>query len=355
MFEKKWNIVGDNMKKYEVLENLVKFNTIEDKENKEINDYIETVLKEYNFKTELKDKVLVMSIGNEKRIGFLGHTDTVNISGDWNTDPFKLEVIDNNIYGLGVCDMKGGLAAIIDAVREIDFTKLRYGIRLYFTYNEEINFGGIYQLVNNKEKFPNVMIYGEPTDNIPLIGSKGLLEFELNFNGKKAHASEPNKGKSANINAIKLTNELNNYYEENIKVETNNKYEIPYTTMNIGIINGGIEKNSVPDKCFVTLDFRPISIEHSDKIINKIDELSKEYDCTYKIFERVDPFYNEVDFIDIKETSNFITEASLVKNSNNIILGLGPVNPHQINEHISEDSYKKLVEQYKELIEKICK
>ena len=66
-------------------------------------------------------------------------------------------------------------------------------------------------------------------------------------------------------------------------------------------------------------------------------------------------YVNEIDGIDSEKTSNFITETSLIKNKNRIILGLGPVTAHEMNEHITEGSYKKLVEQYKKFIVKYCK
>ena len=78
------------MEKYEILKDLIKFNTIKDKENKEIIDYIENYLKKLNFKTEFKSKVLIMSIGENPKLGFLGHTDTVEYIEGWNTSPFEL-------------------------------------------------------------------------------------------------------------------------------------------------------------------------------------------------------------------------------------------------------------------------
>ena len=90
--------------------------------------------------------------------------------------------------------MKGGIAAILDAVSKIDLNKLKYGIKLYFTYDEEIGFCGVYDIVDSKETFPEYMIFGEPTNNEMLVGSKGLLEYELNFIGLKAHSSNPRKG-----------------------------------------------------------------------------------------------------------------------------------------------------------------
>ena len=83
------------LKKYQILKDLVSFDTINDKENKKIIDYIETYLMGLGFKTELKTKVLVMSIGNNPKLGFMGHTDTVEYI-DGFENPFKLTEKKNN-------------------------------------------------------------------------------------------------------------------------------------------------------------------------------------------------------------------------------------------------------------------
>ena len=253
------------MEKYKILKDLIGFNTIQDKENQEIINYIEKYLTNLNFKTEYKGKNLIMSIGENPKLGFLGHTDTVEYIEGWNTNPFELTNIENKLYGLGACDMKGGVAAMLQAVSEVDFTKLKYGIKLYFTYDEEIGFGGIYDIVASNEKFPQTMIFGEPTNNEILVGSKGLLVYELKFNGIKAHSSNPPKGKSANINAVKFLSELECFYNEEIKPFEEPNYEVPYTTMNVGIINGGSALNSVAANCDVGIDFRIANTEHISK------------------------------------------------------------------------------------------
>lgn len=342
------------MENYKILKDLVGFNTIKDKENNEIIEYIEKYLKNIGFKTEYKGKYLIMSIGNNPKLGFLGHTDTVEYIEGWNNNPFKLTENNNNLYGLGVCDMKGGIAAILDAVSLVDFNKLKYGMKLYFTYDEEIGFGGIYDIVKKKELFPEIMIFGEPTNNEILLGSKGLLEYELTFKGKKAHSSNPEKGKSANMNAVKLLYELDDFYNKKIKPYTQSNYEVPYTTMNVGIINGGSAKNSVSANCLITIDFRIANKEHMKIIKDKIEELSLKYDCKINIIEEIEPFINECDFVDKIKTANFMTEASLVKNCTRIILGTGPVTAHEVNEYIYVESYKKLVDQYKEIILNVC-
>jgi len=342
------------MEKYKILKDLIKFNTIKDKENNEIIEYIENVLLQKGLKTEHKGKYLIMTTGKDAKLGFLGHTDTVEFIDGWETNPFELTKKENKIYGLGVCDMKGGIAAMLDAIIETDLSKLKHGIKLYFTYDEEIGFGGIYDIVKTNEEFPETMIFGEPTDNEILVGSKGLLEVDISFRGIKAHSSNPAKGKSANMNAIKFLYELYEFYNKNINKDLNENYEVPYTTMNVGLINGGSAKNSVPAKCEVTIDFRTIKSEHTALLKQKLKELSNKYDCTVSVFEEIEPFCNKVEFAKEMKTANFLTEASVVKNSKRIILGPGPVTAHEINEHITEESYDRLVKQYKNIIERIC-
>ena len=342
------------MKEYEVLSKLIKFNTIKDKENNKILNYLESYLKDMNFKTEYKDKCLIMSIGEKQKLGFLGHTDTVEYIEGWVTNPFELTKINNKLYGLGVCDMKGGIAAIIDAISKIDFSKLKYGMKLYFTYDEEIGFSGINELVNKNVKFPQLMIFGEPTNNEILVGSKGLLEYHIDFIGKKAHSSNPEKGISANLNAVKFISELNEFYEKEIKIFKEENYEIPYTTMNVGIINGGSAMNSIPASCNVKIDFRIANEKHIELIKSKVNELSEKNICKANIFDCILPFIDKKYMNEKIKTANFITEASMIKGSNRIILGPGPVAAHEINEYITEESYKKLVDQYNKIILETC-
>ena len=67
---------------------------------------------------------------------------------------------------------------------------------------------------------------------------------------------------------------------------------------------------------------------------------------------KLSPFYNKIE--NYTNTCNFITEASFL-NNNRIILGAGPITAHEVDEFITVESLTKLVEEYKELINKYCK
>lgn len=335
----------------QILKELVKFNTIKDKDNKDIINYIENILKNKKFKLEYKSKCLVMSIKEESKLGFLGHTDTVQAGDDWTKAPFELQEESGLLYGLGVCDMKGGISAILQAVIEIDWENMKNGVKLYFTYDEEIGFSGIKELIEKNEKFPQNMIIGEPTNNIKMNASKGLLEFKLNFSGISAHSSNPLQGKNAIEESVDFINELKIFYND-LKKDKNSIFDIEYTTMNIGKITGGKSINIVPNNCEILIDFRTINKKHNDLIITKINEFTKKYNGRYEIINNIKPFINKNEKI---YPTNFITEASFIESPNKYILGVGPTNPHKANEYISLESLNKLVNQYKEIIYRYCK
>ena len=363
--------MSDKENEYKILKDLVKINTIKDKGNKEIIDYLENYLLNLGFKTEYKDKALIMSIGDNPKVGFLGHTDTVDYAKDkWTKDPFDLKIEDGKIYGLGVCDMKGGIAAMLDAITQIKNEKKKLNMKVYFTYAEETTFEGMKDILEHEKNFPEIMIFGEPTNNEILVGSKGILELKLKFIGKSAHSSTPDKGISANMNAIKFINSLYNFYQKEIKLDINNSFEINYTTMNVGTIHGGTNKNSVAEECIVTIDFRTVKEEHTKKILKELEEIKKEIEqetkenkeeknikIELKITENINPFINKIPNIETK-TANFITEASLLTNEKEIkklILGPGPITAHEVYEHITEESYKKLIKKYKLLNVEYCR
>ena len=345
------------MNEVEILKNLISFNTIEDKENNKILNFIETYLKEYGFETIKKEKYLIMQLGTNVGVSFIGHSDTVELTEGWKTDPFEMTMKNGRIYGLGSCDMKGGIAGFLGAISEIDSKKLKKGIKVYITYDEEIGFNGILDVLKyekEKMKESDLFIIGEPTYNEVKVGCKGLLGIQINASGIKVHSSTPEKGKSAISNMIKVLSELEKYYFSTIKVEEDFKYEVPYTTMNIGLLNGGSAKNSVAANASSYVDFRIINNKHIDMIKEKLDRLCKKYETSYDIDIEIKSFYNDIDYISSRSTAGFMTEASFIE-GNRIILGPGPVTAHEVNEFIELESLEKVKNQYKELILKACK
>lgn len=115
---------------------------------------------------------------------------------------------------------------------------------------------------------------------------------------------------------------------------------------------GGSGINSVPDFCEFFVDFRTIDEKAEEKIVQKIESLRKKYRADVQNLNRLSAFFNPSEISN--KTCNFITEASFLK-KNCLILGAGPVTAHEVDEYIEEKSLERLVEQYRELIEKMCR
>lgn len=339
------------MELIEILKKLISFNTIKDKENDLINNFIEKYLQNLGFETQRIDKCLIAKNDDNPKIGFIGHTDTVDYN-TWDGNPFEMTIKENKIYGLGACDMKGGIAAILNALSKIDLNKNK--IALYFTYDEEIGFKGIKAL--KRTKFPRTVIIGEPTDNIPIYATKGILELSIVFNGIKTHSSTPEKGLNAIYECMDFIRTLKKYYEK-LKFDRCEEFDVPYTSMNVGMIKGGESVNSVPGKCEISIEFRISKNEHLKKIESDINRLLKKYDAIATIKNKKQPKLNLDDMTYLenisnkKKTANYLTEASFI-DSSAIIIGPGPITAHEKNEYITIESLKKSEELYIEIIKK---
>ena len=140
-----------------ILEKLVSFNTGEDNQNNEAIEWIEQYLIKYGFKCKTisekttNRKCLIAQLGENPILAFSGHLDTVKANEGWESNPFKIKIDENKIFGLGVCDMKGGIAAILKACSNVDNKKIKNGIKLYFTFDEELDFSGIKLLLKSEE------------------------------------------------------------------------------------------------------------------------------------------------------------------------------------------------------------
>lgn len=344
-----------------ILKNLIEINTINDKENEKIRTYIKSILKDKKFDFQEigtgKEKVLIAKRGTPN-IAFCCHTDTVDRSTLWTKEALKLTEDKNNYYGLGVSDMKGGIAALLETVLSLPIT---IPCMLCFTYDEEKSFRGIKELKSKDVNLPKTLIFPEPTNLIPAIANKGCIEFKVLFNGKSAHSSTPKIGDNAIYKAMRFISELQKFAKK-LQTETLKIYEVPYTTFNLSTMNGGKEINKVPDSCEITFDFRTIKKEHNDIIIKKIETLVNKYQATATIINNLNAVVTDnqeliekLEKLTKKKTVglNYVTEASFFSDKNVVILGPGPITAHQKDETIEKESYAKCQKLYREIIKLI--
>lgn len=180
----------------------------------------------------------------------IGHMDTIDVMRGWETDPFDPVIDGDKVYGLGACDMKGGLAAILETVQSIiEKNEELYGtIAVAFVSDEEVLSRGTYQLLENGLK-ADMAIMAECRFNEAAIGFRGRSSINVKVYGETGHASKyPDVGENAIINASKLAIEIE-------KLPTLVHPVLGGGTWCIRHIEGGIKNTlSVPDTCQLFVD-----------------------------------------------------------------------------------------------------
>jgi len=200
----------------------------------------------------------------EGGLGLSGHMDVVPVEGQaWSTDPFRLTIEGDRLFGRGTCDMKGFIAASVEAVAQLNLQKLRRQLVLVWTHDEEVGCQGSARLVADMASagrtLPEAMVVGEPTSFRIAHVHPGHATLQIRCTGRPAHSSRPSLG----LSAIKLGGQVLAVLGElERSLETVRGHEdvlqTPHTVMNVGRIEGGEAINIVPERCTLDVGFRPL-------------------------------------------------------------------------------------------------
>lgn len=132
-----------------------------------------------------------------RRFGLGGHTDTKPVgAGEWSTDPFRATEVDGHLYGRGVVDMKGAVAAMLLAAADIahEDPPERSALVLVLCADEEHGATWGARLLTTEHTVDlDALVIGEPagleTDWDRLhLGSRGIANFDLTVTTRQAHS-----------------------------------------------------------------------------------------------------------------------------------------------------------------------
>jgi acetylornithine deacetylase/succinyl-diaminopimelate desuccinylase-like protein len=178
------------------------------------------------------------------------HHDTVKPNSGYTRDPFKAEVSDGKLFGLGSNDAGGPLVSLIGTFLHFySEPNLKYNMVLAATAEEEISgTGGIESIWASLPPI-DFAIVGEPTLGHMAVAEKGLMVLDCVAVGKSGHAA-----REEGVNAI---------YTALTDIEWFRTYKFPKISPTLGevkmtvtIINAGSQHNVVPAECKFTVDVR---------------------------------------------------------------------------------------------------
>ena len=207
------------------------------------------------------------------KILLIGHIDTV-----FGNQASEMSLKDGKISGLGVIDMKGGIALIHKVLQEISRspgTDALENIRVVLNDDEEIGSPGsrvvLKQLAQDAKA---ILIYepGLPGGSV-ITAQAGVQWLKLTVHGRAAHAGlEPENGLNA---CLELAHKI-------IKIAKLNQYS-RHLTVNPGVIEGGSVPNTVCEKASVIIDVRYLNPSDLDGVVKKISTIQN----THSIHNRV--------------------------------------------------------------------
>ena len=200
-------------------------------------------------------------------VALSAHGDVVPAGGGWSTDPYGAEVRDGWMYGRGAAVSKSDFATYAYALRALKDcgAALAGTIELHFTYDEET--GGLTGpgwLLAEGITRPDFAVCASFSHHVT-IAHNGCLHLEVKVRGKSAHAARPDTGHDALEAATHILADLY-AHRATLAQRRSNVTGIETPTLVVGLINGGINTNVVPDEVTFRLDRRIIPEEQPDAV-----------------------------------------------------------------------------------------
>lgn len=219
------------------------------------------ILVDFGFKVRSGNGCHVAVRGNPPYITLIGHLDTVFPEGEEKKRPFS--IVGDKAYGPGVADMKGGIAVMFQALKDID----RDNIAIILNVDEEIGSPESEIVFSEFAKKTSYCLSFEPAfpDGKLVASRKGVGALLIKTHGKKGHAARIQEGANA---VVELSNKIHKIWELN-----RNFVDL---TVNPTIIKGGIKSNVTPDYAECYCNVRYYAMNEVEKFEKEIARISKE-------------------------------------------------------------------------------
>ena len=208
----------------------------------------------------------------------------------WDTDPFKATVIGDKLYGRGSADMKGYIATALVMAPQFLASKADAPLHFAFSYDEEVGCIGVRGLIKDLQDIglkTAGCIVGEPTLMQPIIAHKGTHRFRCCITGREAHSSYTTQGVNAIEYAARIIVYIRQMADRLQQLETRDyAFTVPFTTMQTGLIRGGLAANIVPKDCEFIFEARTLPGASEHKLFQEV----KDYAATLlPEMQRIEP------------------------------------------------------------------
>jgi acetylornithine deacetylase len=209
-----------------------------------------------------------------------GHTDVVPVEGQaWTKQPFALTEENGRYYGRGAADMKGFCAVAIATMLQAAKRPLKTPLHLALSYDEEIGCMGVRSLVDMLQTAPvrpRFCIVGEPTRMQVATGHKGKVALRAICMGREGHSALAPMA----LNALHLAADFVQMVralqaDVAAKGLKDGDYDVPYSTIHVGKLNGGVQVNIVPNTAVIDFEIRSVAGEDVAGLIDRLRQAAE--------------------------------------------------------------------------------
>ena len=304
-----------------------------------------------------------------------GHSDTVPFDAElWTAEPLQLREANDRWYGLGVCDMKGFFALIIEAVLPLLDQPFCQPLLILATCDEESSMSGARALADAGRPLGRAAVIGEPTGLRPVRLHKGIMMEGIEIQGQSGHSSNPAYGHSALEAMHDVMSELMTLRREWQGQYNNPLFDVPQPTLNLGCIHGGDNPNRICGQCSLEYDLRPLPGMEPDQLREAIAGRLRPVADKHQVKIDLAPLFPSVPAFDqgadgelvklaerltghAAEAVAFATEAPYLQQLGCETLVLGPGDiacAHQPDEYLDLDRIEPTVRLLRGMIEHYC-
>jgi acetylornithine deacetylase len=271
------------MQTADILARLIGFDTTSSKPNRALMDWVQGLLGGAGIAAQIIPDAsggkanLYATIGPQDRPGVMlsGHTDVVPVDGQvWTRPPFVLTESEGRYYGRGTTDMKGFVASALAAALMAARRPLATPLHLALSYDEEVGCLGVVSLIDmlaHAPHLPAMCIVGEPTGMQVATGHKGKIALRATCTGREGHSALAPMALNALHLGADFLGAVRRLQDEVAESGLQDgDYDVPYTTLHVGKMQGGVQVNIVPNSCTLDFEIRNLAGDDPQALIDRL-------------------------------------------------------------------------------------
>lgn len=338
-------------------------------------DFLESYLNDFKAiridVEDVKNLFIYKKFGEGEHLCFAGHVDVVPAGGGWDSEPYEALERDGYIYGRGTQDMKSGVAAFVQAVKEAKDFKGTLSLLLTSDEEGDATYGTVEVLKYLKENsmLPDAVVVAEPTceevfgDAIK-VGRRGSINGYVTLKGKQGHAAYPEKGiNPINLIAPRLANMAG------VDLDNGDEFFSPSKFVITDIRAGMQVTNVTPNELKMMFNVRNTTLTTQKEVREFVEKNLKGLDYELRLTQGSYPFRTDTDTKLVKNIDMSIEKVTGIKPKHSTaggtsdarfiaplgidVIEFGVINDtiHAVNERTSIKEVENLYEVFKNLIE----